>query len=429
MARSPLTLAASVTSALPDVGVIDVATLSEGAAGRYDSAVATLDDGRRIVVRVPAVEDAVDELAAEARALRALTAGVRAVLPFRAPELLGEAGIGTSRAIVVDLLPGYRVDPSFLPAGRGAATAIGSALAGIHALPVAVIRAEGLAVHSPAQTREGARRLVDRADASGCLPFGLLRRWSQAVATDALWQFESTVVLGGADPSAFLLEDNEQGPSVTGMLGWHGLAAGDPAVDMRWLASAPDAADDVFEAYTESLARAADPLLRERARLYAELEYAKWLIHGHESGNDSIVSDAVGLLDSLVASVGENPLVSANATDVDDALALLERVPEGATGPVDTSMHTDTYDPSELSAYLEEQADGATESPTTQIELSGWGELAQTELSDVSSAVAGEVTQEQSREASPEDADRESSENAEQRAAADAAMRRWASND
>ena len=94
MARSPLTLAASVTSALPRVGVVGAGALTEGAAGRFDTAVAELDDGRRVVVRAPADPDAASELAAEVRALRALTPGVRGLLPFRAPELLGEAGLG-----------------------------------------------------------------------------------------------------------------------------------------------------------------------------------------------------------------------------------------------------------------------------------------------------------------------------------------------
>ena len=45
MARSPLTLAATVTSALPRVVVTGVGSLSEGTSGRYDSAIAELDDG------------------------------------------------------------------------------------------------------------------------------------------------------------------------------------------------------------------------------------------------------------------------------------------------------------------------------------------------------------------------------------------------
>ena len=299
MARSPLTLAASVTSALPRVGVVGVGVLTEGAAGRYDAAVAELDDGRRVVVRAPAESDAAPELAAEARALRALTPGVRGLLPFRAPELLGEAGLGDARAVVVDFLPGYRVDAAHLPSGRGAATSIGEALAALHALPLSIVRTEGLPVRTPQQVRDDVSRLIDRAEATRSAPRPLLDRWRRAVDADELWRFESAVVLGGAGAASFLFEDVDGVPQVTGVLEWHGLSVGDPATDLQWLASAPAAADDVYAAYVAHSGRAPDALLRARARLYAELEFAKWLVHGHEAGRDDIVDDAVGLLESL----------------------------------------------------------------------------------------------------------------------------------
>ena len=93
MARSPFTLAASVTSALPQAGVVAVGALTEGTAGRYDSALVDLSDGRRVVARVPADADAASEILAETRALRALTAGVRALLPFRPPTLRPRSSI------------------------------------------------------------------------------------------------------------------------------------------------------------------------------------------------------------------------------------------------------------------------------------------------------------------------------------------------
>ena len=104
------------------------------------------------------------------RALRALTPGVRGLLPFRAPELLGEAGLGDARAVVVDFLPGYRVDAAHLPPGRGAATSIGEALAALHALPLSIVRTEGLPVRTPQQVRDDVARLVDRAEATRRAP-------------------------------------------------------------------------------------------------------------------------------------------------------------------------------------------------------------------------------------------------------------------
>lgn len=359
MARSPLTLAASVTSALPQVGVVGVGALTEGAAGRYDTAVADLDDGRRVVVRVPADPSAGPELAAEVRALRALTPGVRGLLPFRAPELLGEAGLAGTRVVVVDFLPGYRVDAPHLPPGRGAATSLGAALAALHALPHSIVKGEGLPARTPQQVRADATRLIDRALATRRLPVSLAHRWHSAVDADELWRFESAVVLGGAGAASFLFEDLDDVPTVTGLLEWHGLSIGDPAIDLQWLASAPDAADDVYAAYIAGSGRAPDARARERARLYAELEFARWLVHGHDVGRDDIVADAVELLDSLASGVAGDDIVSEAALDVDDAIALLERMPGASAPAIDTSMQTDAYDPEELSQWVADDDDSS----------------------------------------------------------------------
>jgi len=333
--------------------------LTEGASGRYDTAVADLDDGRRVVVRVPADEDAATELAAEVRALRALTSGVRSLLPFRAPELLGETGLGGDRVVVVDFLPGYRVDAAHLPSGRGAATSLGAALAAVHALPHSVVKADGLPARTPQQVRTDVSRVVDRATATRRLPRALQDRWTHAVAADELWRFESAVVLDGVGTGAFVFEDLDDVPTVTGLLDWHGLSIGDPATDLQWLASAPDAAGDVFAAYLAESGRAPDARVRERARLYAELEFAKWLIHGHDEARDDIVADAVELLESLAAGVTGDALVADDALDVDDAIALLARMPGSAgaesAAAVDTSMQTDAYDPDELARWVAEE--------------------------------------------------------------------------
>jgi aminoglycoside phosphotransferase (APT) family kinase protein len=336
---------------------VGVGALTEGATGRYDTAVADLDDGRRVVVRVPAAASAAEELAAEARALRALTPGVRGLLPFRAPELLGETGLGGSRVVVVDFLPGYRVDAVHLPPGRGAATSLGAALAALHALPHSVVKTEGLPARTPQQVRADAGRLIDRATATRRLPMSLAARWHRAVDSDDLWRFESAVVLGGAGAASFLFEDLDGVPTVTGLLEWHGLSIGDPATDLQWLASAPEAAEDVYASYVAASGRAPDSRARERARLYAELEFAKWLVHGHDEGREDIVADAVDLLESLAGGVSTDDIVPREGLGVDDAIALLERMPEASAPTVDTSMHTDAYDPEELAQWVTDDVD------------------------------------------------------------------------
>lgn len=384
MTRSPLTLAAAATSALPRVRVIAAGPLTANGSGRCDAAVLNTDDERTLVVRAPVEATAARELATEALALRALTPGVRALLGVRAPELLGEAGLGDVRALITDFLPGYQVDAAHIPGGRGAATSLGRALASVHALPASVVRAEGLPVRSSDDIREELSAVLDRVDATDRTPHTLMARWRGAVASDSLWRFESTVTLGGASATSFLFEDTDEGPTATGVLDWHGLSVGDPAIDLRWTASAPEAADDVFASYQEASHRAPDAHLRSRARLYAELEFAKWLVHGTEQHRADIVGDAVALLESLADSVHDDDLVSGPLGEpLDDAMAILERVPPASGSDVDTSMQTDAYDPEELAQFFEDARDRGSEhgaapefsdTATSPIDLVAWAD-------------------------------------------------------
>ena len=155
---------------------------------------------------------------------------------------------------------------------------------------------------------------------------------------------------------------------MTGLLEWHGLQVGDPATDLQWLAAAPTAAEDVYSAYAARTVRAPDALVRERARLYAELEFAKWLVHGHEAARPEIVEDAVGLLEALAEGVAGDELVPDDALGLDHAIAVLGRTPESAPPAADTSMQTDAYDPEELSLWVnvddaQEQSDAAPNRP------------------------------------------------------------------
>ncbi|KAA9086695.1 phosphotransferase [Microbacterium radiodurans] len=373
MARSPITLAASVTSALPRADVVGAAELTEGTGGRYDSALVTLQDGRRVVVRIPVDADADAELVAEARALRALTAGVRSLLPFGIPSALGTTTVDRFTALVQEYVAGYRVDAAHIPAGRGAAWSLGAAIARVHALPAAVVTDAALPARTSAEVRADAEKLLDRAEATGSLPFGLLRRWSTALGSDRLWRFETTVTLGGVDPASFVFRDTDAGPTVTGLLAWHGLGIGDPAQDLRWLASAPEARDDVLAAYADASRSTPDSALAARARLYAELEFARWLAHGHEVGATRIVDDAVALLTSLDEGVRDEPLLSESSAGVDDALEILGRTPSTTAGAGDTSMQTDTYDPAMLAAYIaDDQTAEQADIETIPIDLSDW---------------------------------------------------------
>lgn len=351
MGRSPFTLAAAVTAALPGAEVTGARPLSAEGDGRFDSAVASLVDGRELVIRVADDEDTARELAAEALALRALTDGARAMLPFQAPEYVGETTVGKGRALVTELLPGFQIEASLVPPGRGAAESMGAAIAAVHGLPTSVVRGAGLVMRSAEESRAELNRLVDSAASTGRVPARLTVRWRDAIADDDLWRFESTVVLGGVQATSFLFADDpERGPEVTGLLGWHGLSVGDPAIDLSWLSAAPDAAGDIHAEYARTVDRAPDAGLEVRARLLAELEFARWLVHGDAMRRPDIVDDAAALLESLADGLRHDDLsiIAARSGGVDSALDALGRVPAGTAAEVDTSMQTDAYNPNEL---------------------------------------------------------------------------------
>lgn len=364
MARSPLTLAAAASAALSDAEIRQARRLTAGGSGRFDAALLTLADGDDVVVRIPNDDDALADVDSEIIALRALTAGAREVLGIRAPEVRGSAPMDDRRVVVTSYLPGYQVEAAHIPAGRGVAGEIGRAIARVHGLPPSVVRSAGLPERSPADARADLDRLLDRIGRSGRVPVRLMVRWREAVEDDRLWGYESTVVLGGAQATSFVLQnDARDEPSVTGVLDWQGLAIGDPAIDLHWTASAPDAADDVFRAYADASVRAPDGALRVRARLHAELEFARWLVHGLDAHRSDVVDDAADLLDSLSAGLVDDVLLAdlplRERADVSEAIALLDRVPRTHTGGSDTSMHTDAFGPEELRLHGDETWDAA----------------------------------------------------------------------
>ena len=89
------------------------------------------------------------------------------------------------------------------------------------------------------------------------------------------------------------------------LLGWHELSLGDPAADLHWLLLAdPEVFYATIARYTALRGVAGQQELAIRARFYHELEIAKWLLHGFESHDQSVVDDAVTMLDRLVDRLG-----------------------------------------------------------------------------------------------------------------------------
>lgn len=334
MARSPLTLAALATSAVPDLTVSGTRSHSTEGAGEFDSALLSAHDGSALIVRVPTSQLAETEQSADLVALRALTTGIRSRLPFDVPRYLGQAPVGGTRAIVYDYLPGEHIEVEDVPPGDGLAGSIGHAIAAIHALPTSFVGEAGLPVLSAAECLASTSALIESAAATGLMPVALRDRWRDAVADHSVWQFQPTVINGALDAGSFLVQQE----TVTAVLGWSALRVGDPARDLHWLlALDPDATDGALGAYASTRQVATDRQFTQRAMLYAELEVARWLLHGRELRDQRIVNDAVEMLDGLVDRVHSNtatPLSTATGPilAVDDVEALLDRTPGDRAG-------------------------------------------------------------------------------------------------
>jgi macrolide phosphotransferase len=300
MARSHLTLAALATSAVSGLDVAAASSFGSGAHGDFESALLTCRDGSHRIIRVPTSERAEAEQSADLVALRALSNGVRARLPFAVSNFAGQTPISGTRAVVYDFVYGSKVELGAIPDGSALAPSLGRAVAAIHTLPTSFVADAGLPVLGPAEILRSSVTIMDRAGATNLVPAALLGRWEKATEDSALWQFAPTVINGALSADSILTEDDQ----VTGVLGWQSLSIGDPARDLFWLVSSPGeyVAESAFEAYNEARG-SSDRQVKQRAMLYAELEIAKWLLHGTHEHSTEIVDDAVQMLHGLVDTV------------------------------------------------------------------------------------------------------------------------------
>lgn len=329
MARSHLTLAALATSAVEGLDVAAAAPFGARGASDFDSAILTGRDGRHWIIRVPRNEKAEAQQSADLVALRALSAGVRTRLPFAVSTFVGQTPVGGTRAVVYEFVYGAKVGLGAFDAGpESLAASVGRAIAAIHALQSSFITDAGLPSQAPVESLRASVSIMDRAAATGLVPAALLGRWERATEDTKLWQFQPTVINGDLSAESFLSANG----AVTGVLGWHNLRVGDPAQDLAWLlgASADVVADSAFDAYAHARGGQADRQVRQRAMLYAELEVARWLLHGTELRSTEIVDDAVEMLTGLVDNVKNdvmNPIGAQTMPTmaVDEVEALLAR--------------------------------------------------------------------------------------------------------
>ena len=381
MARPPLTLAALATAAVPGLEVSAARAHTRRSHGGYDAVELRSADGRHLVIRAPRSQNAETEQSADLVAIRAMTAGIRARLPFRVPQFVGQAPIDGTRAVVTEFLTGAVRTADELTEHAGLAAAVGAAVAAVHALPSGFVGDAGLPRETADESRDGVIDLIGRAADTGHLPAAILRRWEQATDDESLWRFRPTVINGALTADSILVD----GDAVSAIVGWAALAVGDPARDLHWLMTSRGASAEIaLEAYVIGRSGGADGHLPQRALLYGELELARWLLHGIEQRDRAIVDDAVSLLDGLAASVHDRssePLSPETGPimTVGDVERMLDDTPRG-TVPREggATLLTDSYGFSELERREAGERPAAAMNLTAPIplDLSDWGDAA-----------------------------------------------------
>lgn len=272
--------------------------MAAGDPGDFDAAVVTTRDGIEYLVRVARNASAEREQGGDLVALSAFTAGVRARLPFDVPTMVGQTAVDGNRAVVYTAVSGSPLSDASV-SGAAARTAA-RAIAAIHELPTGFVGEAGLPALDADGVRDEVVSVVTRASATGSLPAALRERWLGAADDEAMWRLRPAVVNGQLAAESLITDAG----TIVAVVGWSGLSVGDPARDLAWLiGSHPDAASEALDAYAQARAIAVDPQLEKRALLHAELELARWLLHGHELHDQQIVADAIGLLDGLVERV------------------------------------------------------------------------------------------------------------------------------
>ena len=284
-------LVARATEALPGFTAVRV---MEASTDLMRQALVEDAEGHTWLVELPRSQD--EEASHRDRVLvaRAIGEGLRSRLPFSVPRVAGHADVRGRTLTVTPWLPGER--PRGARLSPELIESMAHAIAALHQIPASALYDQGRPVLSALDSMRAAAQIVDRAARTTLLPQALLRRWEAAYEDHALWHFEPTIVHGALHLGSFLCEGNQ----VTAVTGWRQLHVGDPAKDLAWLTgpTMKDTLDHARAAYLRARPDS-DRHLFQRARFWAELDLARWLLHGLDTRDEAMVDEATDLIHSL----------------------------------------------------------------------------------------------------------------------------------
>lgn len=337
---TPLWLAAHASLALDETPIEWVRVFEEPS---DDFAQAVIGFGEReALVRMPLNQSAETVQSGELLGYTALSAGMREMLPFQVPQVLGVAPAEDTRIAVLSLLGGRRAAEEEFARSATLLQSAQEAISAIHALPVASVRAAALPVETPETSRANLLRLLQQTAQTRLLPSTVEQRWKRVLQRAYLWDYDPCPIHGSLSEDQIRVIDIPVGSEtaeeaeasashtdsfVCGILGFDRFRVGDPAEDFVWLIGC---GRDVFlNAVTNCIPneQQAERLI-ERADLLHEMQIARWLLYGIETHQQAVIDDAITMFDHCVDRLRHAPETAETPITLSEAYSALQSTPE-----------------------------------------------------------------------------------------------------
>jgi aminoglycoside phosphotransferase len=299
MALSPIMLTAWAVAEIP---TLEIDGYRDASTNEVDRVLCRTTDDRVVAISSPLTATAAELQDAEHRVGQLLGAGVRDRLPFAVPHTLAAGSHDSRRIVVTEEVGGTPL--SSIKDPRPVFPSLAAAVAAIHNLPGSIVTRNIVPTATSLDSLRDAAGVIDRAHQTTKVPSALLDRWDAAIEDTGMWQFTPTITHGGITFDDVLTDSGR----VTGIINWSNCRVADPADDLLSFFGrvSPEVAAEFMEDYTAQRP-SNDRRLAHRARFASELEVARWLLHGTDTGNDSIVAEAEGMLNTLLTLVSDNP--------------------------------------------------------------------------------------------------------------------------
>lgn len=305
--------------AVSEVPSLEIDGYKETSIDGLDRVTCRTASGAVVSIASPTTAEAAKTQDREHAAGRILSAGVRERLGFDVPHTLAAGLMDKRRVVVTEEAQGTPM--STIRDVRPLLPSLAHALANLHSLPTNIVKKGSVPHLSALDCLRDAAGTIDRAHQTTRVPSPLLDRWDAAIEDTELWQFTPTLTHGNLEFDS-VLTDND---SVVGVINWASATVGDPASDLKTVVGrlAPEVSDWFVTEYT-SRRGSPDRRLGHRARFLAELDIARWLVHGVDSNDEPIVDDAVAMLTTLLASVTDNPATSIGVAPIKPISLIVE---------------------------------------------------------------------------------------------------------